>query len=77
MYLTMPDPDTLARVKVAALNKLLELGAINALEVGPLSGMHVDTVLDRVFEHCGEVRARMGDNRWLIIRPGDKPCSMN
>lgn len=70
MQLTMPDAATLERVRRAAIVRMSQMGLIAPFEIPALAAAHVDDVLDRLFQHCGTLRVRVADNRYLEIHRG-------
>lgn len=70
MQLTMPDAVTLERVRRVALLELNKRGLATVDELAQLADAHVDDVLDVLFLHCGMIRVRTSDDRYLEIRPG-------
>lgn len=69
MRLTQPDSATLAHIKAVALLKLSQMGVIGGPELATLATGHIDTVLDRVFQHCGVIRVRVADDQYIEIHP--------
>jgi hypothetical protein len=67
--LTQPSPTDLDAIKATALLKLAQLGLVKPAEVYALASGHVDSVLDRLFEHCGALRVRAPDGRTFDIYP--------
>lgn len=64
------DRDRMDTFKRACVEKLLALGAVNVLEAGPLASRHIDDLLDRIFQHCGYMRARTTGTDYIMIQPG-------
>lgn len=64
-----PDKRILNFVKVAAIAKLIKMGAACSADATCLASLHVDEVLDRLFLHCSKINVRMDDGRVLVIHP--------
>ncbi len=64
-----PAPAMLARIKAAAIVKMSRMGIIQSTEAVELRAAHVDDVLDRLFHHCGIIRVRVADDRFIEIHP--------
>ena len=72
-----PDEATLTAIKRAAILEMLARRIIGLDEISRLDALHVDDVLDRVFQHCGMLRVRVTDDRYIEIYPRPDPRSFH
>ena len=70
MQMTMPDFRTPELVRRAALVELNKRGLAAVSELAQLADAHLDDILDVLFLHCGKLRVRVSDTRYLEIHPG-------